>query len=83
MGLVYSHITLSNPVNPDLKSIEVKCLVDTGSTFLCIPQHLATQLQIKELETREATLADGSSHAVPYGGRLKLVSKIEVVLLEL
>lgn len=58
MGLVYSNITLSNPVMPELKSIEVKCLVDPGLTFLCIPQHLATRLQIKELEMREATLAD-------------------------
>ena len=72
MGLVYSNITLSNPVKPGLKPIEVKCLVDTGSTFLCIPQHIATQLEIKELETREATLADGSSYAVPYGGPLKI-----------
>ena len=72
MGLVYSSITLSNPVKPELKSIEVKCLVDTGSTFLCIPQHLATQLQIKALETREAILADGSSLAVPYGGSVKI-----------
>jgi hypothetical protein len=46
MGLVYSNIILSNPVKPELKSIEVRCLVDTGSTYLCIPQHLATQLQI-------------------------------------
>jgi clan AA aspartic protease len=72
MGLVYASVTLSNPVNPELKAIEVKCLVDTGFTFLCIPQHLAVQLQIKELETREATLADGTSHAVPYGGPIKI-----------
>jgi len=72
MGLVYSKIVLSNPVKPELKSIEVKCLVDSGSTFLCIPQHLATQLQLKELETREATLADGTSKSVPYAGPVKV-----------
>jgi len=72
MGLVYSTIILSNPVKPDLKSLEVKCLVDSGSTYLCIPQHLATQLEIKILETREATLADGSSQSVPYAGPVKI-----------
>ncbi len=72
MGLVYSSILLSNPVKPDLKPIEVRCLVDTGSTFLCIPQHLAIQLQIETLETREATLADGSSQSVPYAGPIKI-----------
>ncbi len=72
MGLVYSKIILSNPVKAELKPIEVKCLVDTGSTYLSIPQHLATQLQLKELETREATLADGSSKTVPYAGPVKV-----------
>ena len=58
MGLVYANIILSNPVLAELKPIETRCLVDTGSTYLCIPQHIATQLQIKTLETREATLAE-------------------------
>jgi clan AA aspartic protease len=69
---VYANIILSNPVKAELKPITAKCLVDTGSTYLCIPQHIATQLQIQVLETREATLADGSSHSVPYGGPLKV-----------
>src|ERR1700733_3111605 len=70
MGLVYANIVLSNPVIAELKPIEARCLVDTGSTYLCIPQHIATQLQIKTLETREA--ADGTSHSVPYGGPVKV-----------
>ena len=72
MGLVYAKIILSNPVKAELQPIETKCLVDTGSTYLCIPQHIATQLQIQVLETREATLADGSSRPVPYGGPVKI-----------
>lgn len=68
MGIVTADIRLANPVLPELKPMTVKCIVDTGSTFLCIPQHLATQLQIKTLEYREATLADGSCRSVPYGG---------------
>ncbi len=72
MGLVYSTIYLSNPLKPEMKKIEVKCLVDSGSTFLCIPQHLAIQLGIEVLETREATLANGSNELVPYGGPVKV-----------
>jgi len=72
MGLVYSTITLSNPVLPDIKPIEVKCLADTGSTFLCIPSHIAVQLQLKSLETREAILANGQSELLPYVGPIKL-----------
>lgn len=72
MGLVYAEIILSNPIKTDLKSITTKCLVDTGSTYLVIPEHLALQLQLAKLETREATTADGSSHSVPYVGPLKV-----------
>ena len=72
MGLVYSTITLSNPVKPELKPLTIKCLADTGSTYLVLPQHVATQLQISNIETREATTADGSSHTVPYAGPVKI-----------
>ncbi len=72
MGLVYSSITLSNPVKPELSPITIKCLADTGSTYLVLPQHIATQLQLSALETREATTADGSSHTVPYAGPVRI-----------
>ena len=72
MGLVYSNISLSNPVKSELKSLSVQCLVDAGSTYLVIPQHVATQLQLRILETREATTADGSSHTVPYAGPIQI-----------
>jgi clan AA aspartic protease len=72
MGLVYSEITLRNPVQGNLQSLTVKCLVDTGSTFLVIPQHIATQLGLTPIEYREATTADGSSHAVPYAGPVQV-----------
>lgn len=72
MGLVYAQITLSNPVMPNLEAMKTKCLVDTGSTYLVLPPHIATQLQLATLETREATTADGSSHTVPYAGPVKV-----------
>ena len=72
MGLVYSNITLSNPVLSAINPIEVKSLVDAGATYLCIPQHVANQLELVELQKREVTLADGSSSLVPYVGPIKV-----------
>jgi len=72
MGLVYSNITLSNPVIGSMKPIDVLSLVDTGATYLCIPQHIANQLELNELQKREVTLADGSSSLVPYVGPIKV-----------
>lgn len=72
MGLVYSSLTLSNPINADLKSIEVSSLVDTEALFLCIPEHIAIQLQLRELEKREVTIADGSKKLCPYVGPIKI-----------
>ena len=72
MGLVYSNIELSNPVQPDLLPLKVKCLVETGSSYLCVPSHIATQLNFKALETREATLANGQSESVPYVGPVRV-----------
>ena len=75
MGLVYSEITLTNPVKPELKPIIVKCLADSGFTYLCVPEHVATQLGfdiINPQQTRESTLADGSVRKKPYIGPIKV-----------
>ena len=72
MGLIYTKITLSNPKNADIHSIEVKALADTGAVHLCIPSHTAIQLNLEELEKREVIIADGSRQTVPYVGPLKV-----------
>lgn len=72
MRLVFTQITLSNPVKTDLKPLEVKCLVDTGATYLCIPSHIANQLDLSELQKREVVLADGATKNVPYVGPIKI-----------
>lgn len=72
MGLVYTNISLSNPRMPELKSIEVKCLVDTGAAMLCIPEHIANQLALEENDKRDVSTADGRSHKVPYVGPVKV-----------
>lgn len=73
MGLVYANITLSNPRRPELKSLEVKSLVDTGDVMLCLPEHLVSQLALEENGTRDVSTADGRSHQVPYVGPVKVM----------
>jgi clan AA aspartic protease len=72
MGLVYSQITLSNPVDPNIKSVVSTCIVDASSTLLCIPEHIAMQLGLEYKQYREAVLADGSIQKKPYVGPLQV-----------
>ena len=72
MGLIYADIELANPVNTDLKPIDVKALVDTGAMTICIPEHIVIQLQLREIERREVTTADEKSHVVPYVGPIQI-----------
>jgi len=70
MGLVYADITLRNP-GANLQ-MSVRAMVDSGALLLCIPQHVAIQLQLEELEKREITLADGSRQLAPYVGPVEV-----------
>lgn len=72
MGLVYTNIELSNPKNGDLKPLVVNALVDTGAITLCIPDHVAIQLDLEEIEKREVTTADGKHIPVPYVGPIQI-----------
>jgi clan AA aspartic protease len=72
MGLIYADIELSNPKNGKLKPIRVKALVDTGAMTICLPQHVAVQLGLDEIEKREVTTADEKSHVVPYVGPVQI-----------
>ena len=68
MGLVTTKLTLSNPLDPARAPVEVPALADTGSVFLCIPEHVRLQLGLEIHDTREVKLADGSYHSYPYVG---------------
>jgi clan AA aspartic protease len=68
MGLVTAKLQLSNPREPALKALEVQALADTGSVYLCIPEHVYLQLKLEILEEREVILADGSHINLPYVG---------------
>ena len=72
MGLINAQIELSNPRDASIKPIVVKCLVDTGSLHLCVPEHIAIQLELEELYKREVTTADGKRHLVPYMGPISI-----------
>ena len=75
MGLIKAEIELANPRDAGIEPIEVKALVDTGALHLCVPEHVAIQLQLVELYKREVTTADGKRHLVPYMGPISLKFK--------
>jgi clan AA aspartic protease len=68
MGMVTAEIMVANASNYTIPSLTVKALVDTGATTMCIPEHVAIQLQLQEIYKREVTTADGRRHLCPYVG---------------
>lgn len=72
MGHVFADIELSNPRQPDLIPMKVRALVDTGALMLCIPEHVALQLNLQTESMREVSVADGRNVNVPYAGPLKV-----------
>jgi clan AA aspartic protease len=69
---IQAKILLSKPREPSLKPIEVDALVDTGAITLCVPEHIAIQLKLVEIEKREVTTADGRNIVVPYVGPVQV-----------
>lgn len=72
MGITYTDLRLGNTARPDLEEVNASALVDTGALHLCIPEHLAMQLQLNPLKQREVQTADGKSHLVDYVGPIKV-----------
>ena len=70
--MINADIELSNPSQPDLNPLSVRALVDTGAMTICIPEHVAVQLNLNEIEKREVTTADEKSHVVPYVGPIQI-----------
>lgn len=67
-GLIMARLTLKNPRYPDLGSIEAEALADFGAVHLCVPEHVAVQLRLEEIDKKEAIIADGSRVLAPYVG---------------
>jgi len=72
MGHIFANIELSNPRKPELRSLGVNALADTGVLMLCLPEHIALQLDLQTESQREVTEADGRSMNVPYVGPVKV-----------
>ena len=72
MGHIFADIKLSNPRKPELRCIPVRALADAGALMLCLPEHLAIQLELEAETLREVTVADGRSMKVPYVGPIKV-----------
>ncbi|MEQ1532857.1 MAG: clan AA aspartic protease [Sideroxydans sp.] len=72
MGITYTDLRLGNTARPDLEEVNASALVDTGALHLCIPEHMAMQLQLNPLKQREVQTADGKSHLVDYVGPIKI-----------
>lgn len=75
MGIIRTEFRFSNPANPSLQPVTAQALVDTGAVHLCLPEHVAIQLGLKELEQREVTLANGHRITVPYCGPVEIQFK--------
>lgn len=78
MGLVNAKITLKNPRERKLKSIEEIALVDSGAVHLCIPEHIQIQLKLEAIDKKEVTLSDGSKKLIPYVGPIEIHFKNRV-----
>ena len=72
MGMINVSIELSNPRKTELSPLNVEALVDTGAMTIRIPEHIAVQLELEEIEKREVTTADERSHIVPYVGPIQI-----------
>ncbi len=72
MGHIFADIQLANPRKPDLKTMSVRALADTGALMLSLPEPIAIQLELETEALREVTVADGRAMKVPYVGPVKV-----------
>ena len=72
MGRIFASIELSNSRKPELRPLGIKAIADTGALMLCLPEHIALQLDLQTESLREVTVADGRSMNVPYVGPVKV-----------
>ena len=78
MGLINVQMSLANPRRPEIDPLKADALVDTGSVYLLIPEHVRLQLQLEEQAKKEVTLADGSRRLRPYVGPIEVRFKNRV-----
>lgn len=78
MGILHATLRLGNDARPDLEEIDAEALVVTGAMHLCIPEHIALQLHLKDTGIREVTLADGHVRQVRYVSpvRIEMLNRV-------
>jgi clan AA aspartic protease len=76
MGIVYADLRLANDAREDLEEIDASAVVDKGALHLCIPEHVAMQLQLKTRSQREVQTADRKSHKVDFVSLVR-ISKLD------
>ena len=57
MGIVFTELRLGTFARPDLEEVTVEAGADTGAVDLVVPEHVAIQLQLAELQPREMRVA--------------------------
>ena len=72
MGHVFAQIELSNPRRQDLTPLGVSAMADTGALMLCIPERVASRLDLETESMRDVLVADGRSLRVPYVGPIRV-----------
>lgn len=71
-GLTYANIQIENQFTK--RSLAVRALVDSGSVFFTVPEHVAVQLgfDITEVSSREVVLANAHRAVVPMIGPIRV-----------
>ena len=72
MGIVHAELQLSNAAQQQLAGMTETAVVDSGAMLLCLPQRVAVQLRLPELDRRIVTTADGKTHECPYVGPVRV-----------
>lgn len=72
MANIYADIELLNAKDSSIKPLFVYVLVDMNVKTLYIPDHIAVQLNLEEIEKREVVDNDGKTHIVSYVGPIDL-----------
>ena len=72
MGLPFADVELSNPARPSLRPVRVRARVDAGAVMMCVPERIAMQLDLDEIEKQEVTVADGKHHLVPHVAPIRI-----------
>jgi clan AA aspartic protease len=72
MGITHADVGIENLFNK--RRIDQRALVDSGSVFFTVPEHVAVQLgfDLAEVSTREVVLADGTRKTVPMIGPIRV-----------